>query len=116
MRPTRTLAAWTALLLAMSTPAFTQSPFPFTMVLTQDQQTATIADGAAITLTAGAIGQVATASVAATYRGATPVNVSRVELTGSADFSVTQTPSVPAVVRPGDSITLTITYRPNAGA
>jgi hypothetical protein len=100
----------------MSTPAFSQAPLPFTLVLTQDQQTATIADGVTVTMTAGGIGQVATASVQATYRGAAPVNVSRIELAGSADFSLTQSPAVPVVVRPGDAISLTIGYRPSAGA
>jgi hypothetical protein len=102
------------LFLTMPRPAISQA-LPFTLVLTQDQQTATIGDGAVVTMAAGGIGQIATASLSATYRGAAPVNISRIELTGSADFSLTQAAAFPVVVRPGEAIALTIGYRPSGG-
>jgi hypothetical protein len=86
------------------------------LLLSQDQQTSTIADGATVTLSAGAIGQVATATVAVTYRGTGQINVPRLELTGAADFSVVSTPAAPLVLNAGGSVSVTVKYRPTTGA
>jgi hypothetical protein len=114
MSSIRTLASTLGLLVAISGVALSQSQSPFTLVLSQDQQTSTIADGASVVLAAGAVGQVASATLAVTYRGSGQAGIPRFELTGPSDFSVA-TPPAPVVVRPGESVSIVVRYRPTSG-
>jgi hypothetical protein len=93
-----------------------QSLVPFTLVVTQDRQTAAVADGSTVTLPASALGQFATATLAMTYRGTGPCTITRLELTGPSEFSLPDAITLPVPASPGQPIALTIRYRPSTSA
>src|SRR5579872_5795878 len=104
-----------ALLLALTPVAFAQT-FPFQLLVTQDQNAASIANGATLTF-GSAVGQSQTAVVEALYTGSGQVTISQqANVVGSTAFKASITSALPALLTSGSNIKISIQFTPTSPA
>src|SRR5215831_9074353 len=85
-----------------------QSSFLF--VAQQGSSATTVSPGAVINLNATKIGDSATFQLIATYRGTLTATITDMELIGSPDLKLLDAPKPPVVLKPGDKVTLTVSF------
>ena len=90
-----------------------QTPFSFRSQVSGTVQT--LGDNGSITFSAEAIGRQLDGTVQVTNTGTAPLSVTRVELTGSTDFSISGVPDVSSTFALNDAFTLTLRYKPSSG-
>lgn len=99
-------------LLLVAPMAQSQAP-PFSVRVQYASTVANVSDGSTVTIPADAIGLATTVSVTLTYRGTTTADVTMLDLTGSTDFTINGTPSVPTTLRVDASLGVSIRFLPN---
>ncbi len=83
---------------------------PFLLRAEQDATVAAVPNGASLTMAAASIGRQVNLSVFASYRGVNTASISRIELIGSSDFALLETPELPVNIVPNQEIKFTVRY------
>ena len=89
---------------------------PFSISVQQPQGVSEIADNGTITMASDGIGLATFAGVTITNRGAATASFNFITYTGSLDFSLPSTPTLPVNVRPRETISFTVRYVPTVSA
>ncbi len=101
------------LLTAAFLPAQTSLPLSFRVQVSGAVQTLT--DNGTIQFNADAIGKPLDASVSVTNRGTGTINITRVEITGVTDFTVTGAPAPEINYLPNESFSVNVRFQPTTG-
>ena len=101
------------LLTAAVLPAQTSLPLSFRVQVSGAVQT--VADNGTIQFNAEAIGKPLDASVSVTNRGTGTINITRVEITGITDFTVTGAPAPEVNYLPNESFSVNVRFQPTTG-
>jgi Abnormal spindle-like microcephaly-assoc'd, ASPM-SPD-2-Hydin len=101
------------LLTAAFLPAQTSLPLSFRVQVSGAVQTLT--DNGTIQFNADAIGKPLDASVSVTNRGTGTINITRVEITGITDFTVTGAPAPEINYLPNESFSVNVRFQPTTG-
>ena len=75
----------------------------------------TLADNGTVQFTADAIGKALEATVSVTNRGTGTINITRVEVTGSTDFTVTGVPAPEVTYLPTEAFSVNVRFNPASG-
>src|ERR1700679_3189888 len=99
-----------------ATAVFAQTVVPFTLIAQQGQSVTPVANGQNLGITSTGIGQPVNFTLTGTYTGTTTAMLSsQAQLVGSTDFTAGQiAPAVPATLNPGQTFSVTITYKPTS--
>ena len=90
-----------------------QNPFSFRSQVSGTAQS--LAENSTILFAADGVGRSLDGTLQVTNTSASQVSVTRVELTGSTDFSVTGVPDPSSVFSTNDGFTMTLRFRPSSG-
>jgi len=101
------------LLAAAFLPAQTSLPLSFRVQVSGAVQTLT--DNGTVQFSADAIGKPLDASVSVTNRGTGTINITRVEITGATDFTVTGAPAPEVNYLPNESFSVSVRFQPTSG-
>ncbi len=101
------------LLSAAFLPAQTSLPLSFRVQVSGAVQT--LADNGTIQFNADAIGKPLDATVSVTNRGTGTINITRVEITGATDFTVTGAPAPEINYLPNESFSVSVRFQPTTG-
>lgn len=103
-----------ALLLCLAAPAWlsAQSSFPFQLRIQQDQTILSVTNGTNVNVGVDGPGQSTSLKLTAIYAGTTTVEIiSAPQLLGSSDFTVSPLRDLPLTLKPGESLSVDITFR-----
>ncbi|MFN0104729.1 MAG: choice-of-anchor D domain-containing protein [Bryobacteraceae bacterium] len=102
------------LLTAMMLPGQTTT-IPLTFRVQVSGAVQTLTDNGTVQFNADAIGRPLDATVSVTNRGTGTINISRVEVTGSTDFTVIGVPAPELAFLPNEAFSVTVRFRPGSG-
>ena len=94
-------------------PAQTSLPLSFRVQVSGAVQTLT--DNGTIQFSAEAIGKPLDSTVSVTNRGTGTINITRVEITGATDFTVTGAPAPETNYLPNESFSVSVRFQPTSG-
>ncbi len=102
------LSAGAALLSAQ-----TATPLSFRVLVSGQVQT--LADNGTVQFNADAIGRPLDAQISVTNRGTGSVSITRVEVTGSTDFTINGVPAPEVVFLPNEAFSVNVRFQPSSG-
>jgi hypothetical protein len=108
------------ILLALSLPlcfaGAAQAQTPFQIVAQSGTNTAPVANGSTLTLSAGAVGQTTSTTITLTYEGSTSVVVSPPTLSSTNGFGIGSSSITSTPLQFGQAVSFTVTYTPTTAA